>query len=556
MITGVPTSMLVGGGAVVDVESGIVDTIRTLIEKGDPVSLVRALDLIREQNLDKSEFGRSMNFVVITLFQKLYPDNKIVLPSLDPAQGHIYTRIIRASSQQIYTPPRANSTDYLEYTLPFLTFLPINSDRPYKDALPDLLRAEELNPDSVLAPYFIGLISESSGDLNRARASYERAYRSADTCYPAALGIVRVMDASGEQQSATRMLQNLAIIWPDNMTIKRVLALNYYKNRDWSHAGSAIAEILQQNPRDRDFILMRAHVFVETGLFLQAQTALDQYAMFDANNIFYLFLRARVQSEGYRNRDAALTYLRTMLRSPLVTEEMLVYTTLLFMESPRQEEQEEGRALLLRLIRGTTSDNGHIADSDMAADGVEPPLSLIELAFQDSLNRKAWEEAEVYLNRLLMADRTSRYLMGAYQIALGLGDSEAALSWARELHEKEPSNEEGSMILATALINAGAIADAQAFIEERLANLSSGSIKSRYYCLRSSLHDNEDDALEDLRSSIFEDARNLPALIGLFKLYLKRQDETRALYYLKQALALSPDALELQAYKQQYASRL
>jgi predicted Zn-dependent protease len=232
------------------------------------------------------------------------------------------------------------------------------------------------------------------------------------------------------------------------------------------------------------------------------------------------------------------------------------------MESPRQEEQEEGRALLLRLIRGTTSnseamaDSGAIADSNMAADGVEPPLSLIELAFQDALNRKAWEEAELYLNRLLEADRTPRYLMGAYQIALGLGDSKAALSWARELHEKEPSNEEGSLMLATALINAGAIADARAFIEQRLANLSSGSIKSRYYYLRSNLHDNEDDALEDLRSSIFEDARNLPALISLFKLYLKRQDETRALYYLKQALALSPDALELQAYKQQYAARL
>jgi thioredoxin-like negative regulator of GroEL len=541
--------MLVGGGgAAVDVESSVVDTIRALIEKGDPTSLVRALDLIREQNIDKSEFGRSMNFVIITLFQKLYPDNKVVLPSLDPAQGHIYTRIIRASMQQIYTPPRTNSTDYLEYTLPFLAFLPINSERPYKDALPDLVHAEGLNAGSVLAPYFIGLISESSGDLSEAKAAYERAYRIADTCYPAALGMARMMDAGGERAAATRMLQNLATIWPDNIAIKRVLALNYYKNRDWSHAGPALAEILQQNARDRDFILMRAHVFVESGQFLQAQTTLDQYALLDASNVFYLFLRARVQSEGYSNRDAALTYLRTMLRSPLVTEEMLTYTTLLFMESPRQEEQEEGRALLLRLIRGATS------DSD--ADSVEPPLSLIELALQDALNRKAWAEAELYLNRLLTAERVPRYLMGAYQIALGLGDSKAALSWARELHEKEPSNEEGSLMLATAMLEAGATAEARDFIEERLAGLSSGSIKSRYYCLRSGLRDNEDDALEDLRSSIFEDARNLPALISLFKLYLKRQDETRALYYQKQALALSPDAPELKAYKQQYASRL
>jgi thioredoxin-like negative regulator of GroEL len=346
------------------------------------------------------------------------------------------------------------------------------------------------------------------------------------------------------------MLQELATIWPDNVTIKRELALNYYKNGDWSHAGPALDEILQQNPRDKDFILKRANVFVENGQFLQAQTPLDQYELLDASNTFYLFLRARIQFESYNNRDAALKYLRTMLRSPLVTEEMLTYATPLFMESPRQEDQEEGRALLLRLIRGATS------DSDSATDSVEPPLSLIELAIQDALNRKAWGEAELYLNRLLASDRTPRYLMGAYQIAHGLGNSEAALLWARELHEKEPSNEDGSLMLATALIDAGAIAEARDFIEECLARLSSGSIKSRYYYLQSRLRSNEDDELEDLRSSIFEDARNLDALIGLFKLYLKRQDEMRAIYYLKQALARSPDAPELQAYKQQYAARL
>jgi Tfp pilus assembly protein PilF len=504
-----------------------------------------------------------MNLVIITLFQKLYPDNKTIPPVLDPSQGHIYTRIIRSAAQHIYTPPRPTSNDYLEHTLPFLAFLPINSssDASYKNALPSLIRAEGINPDSVLAPYFTALINEADGELNQARDAYERAYQIADSCYPAALGIARVLDANGEQQAATRMLQNMVTIWPDNMTVKRALAANYYKNRDWSRAGPAIAEILQQNASDKEFILMRAHVFVELEQYVQAQTFLGQYARFDANNIFYLFLRARVQFEAYRNRDSALTYLRKALRSPLITDEILTYATMLLMESSRQEEQEEGREMLDRLVRGTTGGDG-------AADFVEPAISLIELALQDALNRKAWNEAQLYLDRLLLSERTPRYIMSGYQIATGLGDGKAALVWAREIYEietrrpqessdyGESAASEASLLLVTAMIGAGETADAWDFIEERLAKLSGGSIKARYYYLRSELRSDDDDELADLRSSIFEDARNLPALVGLFKLYLKRKDETRAFYYLRQALAISPAAPELQSYKQEYASRL
>jgi thioredoxin-like negative regulator of GroEL len=158
--------------------------------------------------------------------------------------------------------------------------------------------------------------------------------------------------------------------------------------------------------------------------------------------------------------------------------------------------------------------------------------------------------------------------MGGYQIAVGLGDGKAALVWAREIYEietrfpQDSSNygegfdSEAGLLLATAMIAAGDTAGAWDFIEERLAHLSSGSIKARYYYLRSGLRGDDVEELADLRASIFEDARNVPALIGLFKLYLKRKDETRAFYYLRQALALSPAAPELQSYKQEYASRL
>jgi Tfp pilus assembly protein PilF len=326
--------------------------------------------------------------------------------------------------------------------------------------------------------------------------------------------------------------------YPDNMAIKRQLALNYYNNGDWPHAESAIAEILQKNSKDADFILMRAHVMVEEGQITQAMPLLDQYASVNPNNRLYLFLRARTQAEGYHNRDAALTYLRAILKSPMVNDEISIYTARLLMESRHLDDQNEGRSLLRSLLNEKN-----------------PPFSIIALAFQDALNRSAWDEAAVYLDRVLEEER-SAHLLDAYKIEQGRGDRTAALAYAQEFHRQEPANEEGTLALAAALVETGAWTEAARLIDGRIVALAGGSVKAQYYYLRSRLRDNDADALEDLRSCNFEDPRNLSALVSLFEVYRRQGDERRAVFYLKQALALAPNAPELQAYKQQYASEL
>ncbi|MDR1325394.1 MAG: hypothetical protein LBK00_05085 [Treponema sp.] len=538
--TPLPTQALLtnGGSAAAPRGGGIADDIRALTESGIPDSLNEALDLIRSREIGGSEFGRNMNYVIVTLFKTLYPDITPTLPVADPSPNHVYTRIIRNTAQLGYISPPADSQDFLEYILPFLAFFSPSGAKPYATALPDMRRAAELNPDSVLPPYFMGLIYEYTGSLKEARSSFERAVARSAACYPAALGLARVMDASGQKQAATSMLQNMANSYPDNMAIKRQLALNYYNNHDWSHAESAIMEILQKDSKDTNFAFMYARVLVEEGQLVQAQAVLDQYAPVNSNNRLYLFLRARIQAEGYHNGDAALTYLRAILKSPMVNDEISIYTARVLVESRREDDQNEGRSLLRSLLNEK-----------------DPAFSVIALAFQDALNQKAWDEAAVYLDRVLEESR-STYLLDAYKIEDGRGNKQAALAYVQEFHQQKPANEEGTLALATALVETGARAEASRLIESRLADLSGGSVKSQYYYLRSRLRDNDTEALEDLRSSNFEDPRSLAALIGLFEVYQRQGDERRAVFYLKQALALAPNAPELQAYKQQYASEL
>jgi tetratricopeptide (TPR) repeat protein len=395
-----------------------------------------------------------------------------------------------------------------------------------------------MNSRSVLAPYFMGIVFERTGRANEAISQYTRAWQLSPECYPAALALFRVMDAQGQKQEALRLLQDLVIRFPDNFQIKRQMALAWYNNRDWSRAEPAIAEILQRDSRDGEFILMRAHVLVEQGQYLQAQAPLDLYASINPGNSLYLFLRARVQAEGYHNRDAALNYLRSLLRnSP--DDEASVYAARLLMESTRSEDQREGRDLLTRLLSAP-----------------RPSLIVVSLALQDAIRREAWQEARSYLGRLLDERRSSQDLFYAYTVEHGQGNNATALSYARELYERDPSNEDGILAYISALIDTGRQSEAGRMIESRLSTLAGGVLKGRYYYLRSRIRANEDLVMNDLRSSLFEDPRNLNALIGMFEIYHRRRDERRAVYYLKQALALAPDNPQLKRYEAEYAGAL
>jgi tetratricopeptide (TPR) repeat protein len=501
--------------------------------------LLRALDQIRSRQLETGEFGRMMSAVSVILLQRLYPAVQARLPAADPPQTHSYTKILREGDQGVYVPPSPASADYLENVLPFMAFLQEGRSERLQIALPDLEKARTLNPASVLAPFFQGLVYERSGFLDEAFDAYTLAYGISAECYPAAIGLARIMETRGQRQDAIGILSALVIRNPDNITVKRHLALAYYRNQDWSRAEPAIAELLQRDSRDSQFTLMMAHVLVEQGQFLQAQAPLDLYGTIDSNNRLYLFLKAKVQAEGYRNRDAALNYLRSILRTDPGDTEVSIYAARLLMESSRREDNAEGAEILHSLLEAP-----------------DPSPEVRNLAVQDAIRRQAWREARSYLEPLLKDRRSSQDLFNSYTIEHGLGNNAAALQAARELYERDPSGESAVTAYISALIDTGRQDEAARMIESRLAELGGGVLKGQYYYLRSRLRGNEESVINDLRSCLFEDPRNLDALIAMFEIYQRRRDDRRAVYYLKQALALAPDNPRLKRWEIEYAAQL
>jgi Tfp pilus assembly protein PilF len=160
------------------------------------------------------------------------------------------------------------------------------------------------------------------------------------------------------------------------------------------------------------------------------------------------------------------------------------------------------------------------------------------------------------LARLLAERRSYQDLLSAYTVERGLGNNAASLSYAQELYEKAPGFGEGVLAYISALIDSGRRSEAGLLLESRLSALPGGALKSRYYYLRSRLRANEEAVMNDLRSSLFEDPRNQNALIGMFEIYHRRKDERRAVYYLKQALALAPDNPQLKGYEAEYENAM
>jgi tetratricopeptide (TPR) repeat protein len=423
--------------------------------------------------------------------------------------------------------------------LPFLAINEQSNTDILAEALRDLVKAGELRPNSVFPPYFQGIVHEIAGRISQAEAAYRRAYGISDECYPALAGVARMRGLSGNTAEAAAILSELIIRYPDSINLKRQLALAYFQNQDWPRALSVVDQVLLSEPRNGELLLMKTHILIEQGQFSQANTSLDTYASINAYNRDYLFYRARIQAEGLRNRDSALNFLRSILRSNENDTEVMMYTVKLLMESQRSADQQEGRELLARLRRISGSS-----------------IDVVSLSLLDAVQRENWQEAQGYLSFILNNRRTPADLINAFYIERGLGNSSRALTYARELYNLNTSNNEYVIIYISALIDNGRRDEAARLLESAINTSPGGSLKSQFYYLRSRIHTDQEEALNDLRSSIFEDPRNLDAIIAMFEIYHRRREERRAVYYLRQALAISPDNPLLKRYEAEYAPLL
>jgi Tfp pilus assembly protein PilF len=515
---------------------------RGLLEIGSPQSLRAALALIEGRGLSQSEYGRMMNAIAALIIDRIYSDAGITHGPVDSPLHLSFTRIISDVEKGVWTPPPADSSDYLSNVLPCVILMTNASADVNNAALPFLQKARRLNRKGVLAVYFSGLIYERMGRLFDARQLYDEAVTlSGAECYPAFLGIARILARSDKHNEAISLLLDLVRLYPDNLAARRQLANSYIGAGEWANADSVIAAVLSRDYRNPEFLLMQARVSIELGRYNQAQLPLDTYIPAGGNgtNRQYLFLRARLAWEGNRSRSTATAQLRAILAVTPDDSDTQIYLARLLLGATQAAFKMEGRQMLERLLS-------------------QPPLTqaVLQLALDDAISRQLWAEADAYLQEILKEEPpTLASLKNAVLVKTGLGDRAAALGFSRTAAAAFPADENTRMDLAGILVESSVQEERDEggrMIDAVLPELKNASERSRAHYYRSRLRANDEDAINDLRSSLLEDPRNVNALLGLIAIYDKRKDTRRVTFYLQQALVLAPENTEVDRLRRIY----
>jgi tetratricopeptide (TPR) repeat protein len=514
---------------------------RSRLEIGSPRSIRGALTLLDEQGLSQSEYGRMMNAIAALMLERVYPDSGVAHAKIDLPQGLPYTKIIAEVQRGVWLPPAA-SADYFTNLLPCLILTSDASPQVNAAALPYLKKARESNPQGVLAAYLTGLVYERDGQWYEARQWYDKAAALSDAeCYPAFLGITRILYRLGKNDEAIALLVELIRLYPNNVAARRQLANNYLTLQEWNEAGAVIAAVLALNYRNPEFLLMQTRVFIELGQYNQALLPLDTYvpAGGQETNRNYLFLRARLAWEGNHSRSAAVVHLRAVVAANPNDMEALVYLARLLLGSNQESYKTDGRQMLKRLL-------------------AQDPLNreVLRLSMNDAIGRRAWVEADGYLDSVMRNGTPALSdMQNAVTIKTGLQDRDAALQYARDAASAFPQAEDVQVNLIGMLVDSEKSAErseGEQLIEAVLPALKTAKEKSRVYFYRSRLRARDEDALSDLRASLLEDPRNVNALLAIIAVYDQRKDTRRVVFYLQQALVLAPDNPEVNRLKLVY----
>jgi hypothetical protein len=512
----------------------ILQEARGLLEIGSPQSIRDAQTLIEGRGLSQSEYGRMLNAVAALMLDRIYPDANIEHGVASPPAHLSYAKILNDVAEGKWTPPPGDSPDYLTNVLPCFVLTNTSAADINNAALHFLQKARRLNPAGVLAVYFSAIVFERTGQLLEARQFYDEAVTLSNAeCYPAFLGIARILARSNRHDDAIALLLEVTRLYPDNISSRRQLANSYIAAGEWNKADAIIAAVLSNNYRNPEFLLMQARVFFELDRYNQAQLPLDTYVSAGGRetNRQYMFLRARLAWEGNRSRSAAATQLRAILAAAPNDIEAQIYLTRLLLGASQAAFKEEGRQMLDRLLKEPT-----------------PGPEIIQLALDDAIIRNAWEEADGYLEQTLGETPSLSGFQSAILVKNGLGDHATALTFARNAATAFPDDENAQLDLIGMLAESALRTErdeAASMINTALPALKNADARSRAYFYRSRLRTSEEEAVNDLRTSLLEDPRNVNALLGLVAIYDRRKDARRVTFYLQQALVLAPDNPEV-----------
>lgn len=498
------------------------------IEKGTPTALRSAVSRIRQQGKNMNDKEKLLLYVASSIYTIVYPNERITWEVPEIAENSIYKSSIESAKMGTYDFSNDKSADYLTLVLPsLLLFTAPNVKNYYKEAKNALLNAMEINPNGILAPYFLGLIYTREENFQASIKPLEIAYKIQSECVPIASAYIQALLALGKEKDAYNAGVKSLLKNNNNRELLTLCAKAAFEMNDWELADQYVSQVLQGDSTNAQCQLMRARILLEQGDYLRSSAALDLFTRNEKPNKEYYLIRLRLLKDWNKNMNyAASTASEALQKFPNDTEILLVAAGIASESGVRINDLTASQ--MASKILGEMPNN---ADA-------------IVIMLKEAIKNEQWQTAFNNSVKLLQIRNDEQAKLLHIDACLGLGKIEEAKKNASALYKDFSENEEIQIIYIRTLIASKNNNEAQKLIETLLPNATQKA-KSALYYQRSCLALSDASKLNDLRSSLTSNPRNQDALYDLYRYYFNKKDYKKAQYYLRQVIAIKPSDQKL-----------
>lgn len=499
---------------------------RNSIAVGTPAALEEGLDLLRSENLHSTERGAELAYAALSIRSIVYPylkdeDYMVSLPATS-----IYGRIVEEVEAGSYPEGESGKTDFITLLLSSLTLLTGSDAQDVARARETVEQLAEVNPDSLLVSYLLGVSLRMEGQEGDALDRFLHISEADPSCYPALLAAVELAECRGRPKQVLAYAELLLERFPDRLEVTRAALEVLVTLGRYERADALLSSAISRFSDDGRLLLLRAVLLEKRGDAEKAMRLVRGYEREHEETAETILVRGRAAADRANYREAEQLARRGLASYPEVYE-----FSILLSEVMVSSGREEDAYSLLRQRWGEETWNMQLL------------TSLLELA----VRLARWEDGEEYLQRLLeYSPQDYEVLKSAVRLYRGRGSTEEALSYAIELIELFPEEPAAITVYLDTLLEAGREQDLRDYVNRRLENSDSSEVRSILYFYLSEVQGGAEAKIASLQSALYENMQNTRALIRISELYQQQGETAKAARYLRQAVASRPDDEELQ----------
>ena len=500
-------------------------------ENGSPSSFKLAIsELHKPASEEYTPVEQVLLEICVRVMKIVWPSEIMNYDYSRVTHSNPYTPAIDSAEKGIFDSSTGNS-DFYTLLLPTLLLVtrPAKSDY-YLEYEKAITKALALKPDSCLANYMMGLLLVRTEDYRTAITYLNKALASAPKNREILFALAQSYQGIGEYQKALDMGEELLSAVAQNIDYLELCTQSAISLGLYDKAEEFVLRVLQFEPTNSNFTLVRASILMAKGDYIKASSLLDSYSRTSSNDRYYLLLRAQLQKNWNKNLSLASNTMAKALSLYPDDKDTLLLSAQIASEANSS-------------IWGKTALD--LASRVLAMDGQN--MEAKEVYVKELNKARRYNEAYSMSSEMIKAeDVPLSVLYNHVDICLSLGKNNEAWNIADELYKNDSTLEENIQVYIKVLVGTGRTSQALSLTNSLLPNAST-QMKSFLYYQKSLTEGASDAALEDLRSSLTANPRNQDSLYRLYRIYYGRKDWRRAQYYLKQVIALNPNDSTYQA---------